>query len=300
MEIARDYFNFLVCECHEEHLRRHEKGKEIEMRTIQKPNVAAVFGVLLVTTFVVRADNTTLQLKLESEYARTSINAEGGVVTQGVTLSLKKDGLTAGATSTCASDYSMGGKFALTGLSKATCNSVSRAVGFACKFIPGGCPILNSDPTQATRRFVRGEKFYVTQIQVADGIAFSLISDAVDNVTYKAEIRFKTQDPAQVDRMMAEVFGVTRPDNQQQSEQKVAPAASTPMPPPSQSAAFQPPPPPDAVPAASVTVSLGQSIDQVVGLLGQPGQILDAGSKKIYLFSNLKVTFVDGKVTDAQ
>jgi len=39
------------------------------------------------------------------------------------------------------------------------------------------------------------------------------------------------------------------------------------------------------------------TIDQVVALLGQPQKIADLGSKKIYVYPNQKVTFIDGKVT---
>jgi hypothetical protein len=45
----------------------------------------------------------------------------------------------------------------------------------------------------------------------------------------------------------------------------------------------------------------GDSIDQVVAILGQPTTIIDLGSKRIvYIFENLKATFVDGKLTDVQ
>jgi len=49
-----------------------------------------------------------------------------------------------------------------------------------------------------------------------------------------------------------------------------------------------------------LAVSLGQSVDQVVKALGTPGSIDSIGAKKIYVYPNLKVTFVDGKVTDIQ
>jgi hypothetical protein len=265
------------------------------MRTIQTSNRAAVLGVLLATTFVVRADNSTLQQKLGSEYALTSINAEGGVVTQGVTLSLKADGLIAGATYACASEYK-GGKIAL---SSKVCSANRMADRIkALPWVGGHIPDAPQGTTIATRRFVRDEKFYVTQIQAADEVYFSLISDAIDNVTYKAEIRFKTLDIAQADRMIAEVFGVSRPDSQPQVGQQVA-AASTRAPIQSRLPDLAPPPPP-VQEAPPTVVSFGLSIDQVVGLLGQPREILDAGSKKIYLYKDLKVTFVDGKVTDAQ
>src|ERR1039458_3334423 len=54
--------------------------------------------------------------------------------------------------------------------------------------------------------------------------------------------------------------------------------------------------------ASTVNISLGMSVDQVVALLGKPQQIADLGSKKTYFYTsaNMKVIFVDGKVTDVQ
>jgi hypothetical protein len=77
-----------------------------------------------------------------------------------------------------------------------------------------------------------------------------------------------------------------------QSGQNGAPAAAPAQP----SAAVQASEP--AAPPA--TISLGQTIDQVVATLGQPLQIIDLGSKKTYKYKDLKVIFTDGKVTDVQ
>lgn len=44
-------------------------------------------------------------------------------------------------------------------------------------------------------------------------------------------------------------------------------------------------------------ITVGQSIDQVTTLVGQPKRIVEVGSKKIYIYSDFKITFVDGKVT---
>jgi outer membrane protein assembly factor BamE (lipoprotein component of BamABCDE complex) len=45
---------------------------------------------------------------------------------------------------------------------------------------------------------------------------------------------------------------------------------------------------------------LGQTKDQVVAAMGQPVRIADLGKKQIYYYKDLKITFVDGKVTDVQ
>jgi hypothetical protein len=222
---------------------------------------------------------------LESEYALTSINAEGGVVTQGATLTLKKPSLTASATYSCANDYK-GGKIVPVSKACTASRTVDKLRGLP--WLGGRIPDAPQGTTLATRVFARDEKLYITRIAVADGVTFSLISDAIDNVTYKAEIRFKTQDLAQADSLVAEVFSVTRPDNQQSGQQADPPIVAPPPP---------PPPPPDTTPQ---TVSTGMSIDQAVAILGQPGSIGDFGSKKIYVYPQMKLTFVDGKLTDVQ
>ena len=60
-------------------------------------------------------------------------------------------------------------------------------------------------------------------------------------------------------------------------------------------------PPPIAAPAAPpVSISLGQSIEEVTGALGQPKNIVDLGAKKIYVYKDMKITFNGGKVADVQ
>jgi hypothetical protein len=48
------------------------------------------------------------------------------------------------------------------------------------------------------------------------------------------------------------------------------------------------------------TVQLGQSLADVIRTLGEPQQQVDLGQKKILVYARLKVTLVDGKVTDAE
>ena len=52
--------------------------------------------------------------------------------------------------------------------------------------------------------------------------------------------------------------------------------------------------------AAPASIQLGQTVDQVVAILGQPERIANLGSKQIYAYKDLKVTFIDGKVSDVQ
>ena len=109
-----------------------------------------------------------------------------------------------------------------------------------------------------------------------------------------------------------------------------APAAAVAPPTPSPMAALAPPPPPESEVAAEInrqsqaadqaekeagsgpgpnapapagepiSISVGQSIDQVTAALGTPVKVVNLGAKKIYVYKDMKVTFIDGRVTDVQ
>ena len=48
------------------------------------------------------------------------------------------------------------------------------------------------------------------------------------------------------------------------------------------------------------TLSLGMTIEDVKAIQGEPQKIVDLGSKKIYVYKDLKITFSDSKVSDIQ
>jgi hypothetical protein len=297
------------------------------MRATPGLNLAAVLGIVLAASPFASAETKysygDIEKKLGDKYTVTVINAEGGVVTQGVTLTLKKPGLTAGSQNTCVNEFK-DGKISLTGASKAACAGATRRFGGlpGIGYIPGvgGVASTAQGGVPPTRPFVQGEKLYVTKIEVKDNITFTLISDPINDVTYKAEMRFPvgkgaSPDFAQADQAISEAFSSAAPD-QGQGQQAAAPeaaapaAAEAPLAPiaaPQQDPALAPiappPPPPDApaAPAAPpTTLGLGMTIDQVVAILGQPLRVANLGNKQIYSFKELKVTFVDGKATDIQ
>jgi hypothetical protein len=55
-----------------------------------------------------------------------------------------------------------------------------------------------------------------------------------------------------------------------------------------------------AAPAAKGPITVGQTPDEVIAILGQPVNIVDMGPKKIYVFKDLKVTFLNGKAQTFQ
>lgn len=55
-----------------------------------------------------------------------------------------------------------------------------------------------------------------------------------------------------------------------------------------------------APPAEPQQIEKGQTTDQVVAAIGQPDKIVNLGAKQIYVYKDIKVTFMNGKVSDVQ
>jgi hypothetical protein len=144
-----------------------------------------------------------------------------------------------------------------------------------------------------------GEKFWLTKADVKDdGVILGLLSDVYDGVRWRAELKFPfpKKSPPPADLLLSRIGEAV-------TVQTVEPPAAPPQPQPGPDAplapiAPPPPPPADAAPPAAITV--GQTVDQVLALLGQPKSIVDLGAKKIYVYPDIKVTFVDGKMTTAE
>jgi hypothetical protein len=149
----------------------------------------------------------------------------------------------------------------------------------------------------AQRKFVAGEKFWITGIVVTDKhVILQLYTDPYADVRYFGQLKFpyKKNNIPPADEMMntvAEVVTAEPADNTASTD-----AASQKAPAPIKA----PPPPADTPTAAPKTVALGQTKDQVVATFGQPPKAATLGAKEIYYYPDMKVTFVNGKVTDVQ
>ena len=53
-------------------------------------------------------------------------------------------------------------------------------------------------------------------------------------------------------------------------------------------------------PAQPQSIQIGQTMDEVLAALGPPEKKVDLGTKQIFVYKDLKVTFKDGKVSDAE
>ncbi len=260
-------------------------------------------------------NKVAIEKKLAADFAPTQATADfTDIVTAGAILVLKQGQIVMGPayqTNNFQSTYKDG---------KLTANLAGKLNNFSTRMarMPG-----STAPPPNTRTFVPGEKMWVTKIECKDdGVMFELFTDAYADVRYKAALKFafdkKGAMPSadQMSKTVGEVFKVQPADDQQQApteapQQQAAPAprgrAVQPVqqqaPPPAPAAAPLapiPPPPPPADDAPPKTISLGQTVDQVVGNFGQPEKKVKLGTKEIYYYKDIKVTFVSGKVTDVQ
>ncbi len=55
-----------------------------------------------------------------------------------------------------------------------------------------------------------------------------------------------------------------------------------------------------AGPTPPPTISRGQTVEEVTAALGAPAKVVDLGSKKVYVYDDIRVTFTGDKVTDVQ
>lgn len=282
------------------------------MRPTWNSNVLlALLTVSLPLCAVGQSSKGDIQQKLEAKYSLTTANADWtDVATAGAVLQLKKDNL-------MLLDASAGKPFSNSYKDGKLTQSLKDKLQY--KSVPGR-------PT-AAKEFLAGKKLWVTNIEVKDnGVFFELFTDAIGNARYRAQVEFpfaKGTIPSgdEVERMVGEVFAVVP----QAPAEQTASATSAPAPPaepaPAPPAADQapppiapppppaadeapppiPPPPPPPPEEAPKTVRLGMTADEVIGIMGQPVTKADRGAKGLILiYKDVKITLVNGKVTDIQ
>jgi hypothetical protein len=263
-------------------------------RAIVNASLAAAF-ILSSLGISPRSAGQGLQQKLEAQYALTkTTDDKTDIVTAGAILILQKDKLIMYPTTTQIPPQNTYKDGRLS----------SGAFGAHQSIQKFGSLIGHAPPSQlqtASRNFVTGEKFWVTKIDVQpDGVVFTLFTDAIQDVRYYSTLKFvypkgSTPSTDQVMSTVAEVLKV-QPDEDAKSDDKGADQQQG----AAGGNANQQPPAEQAPAAPPATVGIGQTVDEVVAILGQPDKIINLGPKQIYVYKDLKVTFVKGKVTDAQ
>lgn len=283
---------------------------------------AAVAAILVLTSQSTRAgaqigDPATLdQEKLVAQIKLTKAAADhSDIVTAGDIVVLHKDGL---MMCSSASSYAFSNTYS-NGVLAANYNN--RAKDAAKSFFKGKLPFGGGGSATdaanngcASRKFVAGEKFWVTgAVLQKDGIVVDTISDPYNDVRFYGELKFvfpkgsPVPSPDDFLKTVSEVITVQPGDgkdqagqgDQGQSTQAAGPAAAPPPSAPQAPMAAIPPPPPPAD-AAPPTIAVGQTEDQVTAAFGQPLRMAKLGAKKIYYYKDMKVTFTNGKVSNVE
>lgn len=172
---------------------------------------------------------------------------------------------------------------------------------------------------QTTHLFQKGDKVYVTKVSVnvdKDSVELGIVAcdtcNKTDPPTYnKAQVQFEfpkgslakagagdvedtigqllaiSDDSQQSDQNAQQQGGQ---DQQQGGQQQTADQGQ-------QAGDQQQPAQQQAEPQ---TIEKGQSPDQVVAAVGKPDKIVNLGAKQLYIYKDMKITFVNGKVTDVQ
>lgn len=287
---------------------------------MSRNKILSLFAASLLATFSGQAaddpnSNEGIEKALETTYALTKTTADkSDIVTGGAVLVLQKDHLLMSPTTSSVNPYP----------NKYKDGKITHALPKIR--IPFGDKIPGASKVPDSREFVSGEKIWVTKIEVKDEkVVFTLLSDPFKDVRYQTTLTFfgKGRPPAdQVEKAVAEVFKVQPAEDdksakeekpaQGQKQAQVASGASTtppaPIAPPAPVAPAADAPPPPIAPPPPVApdpeptkLGLGQTPDQVIAALGQPKSIAKITDKKqIYIYKDLKVTFVGGKVSDIQ
>jgi hypothetical protein len=163
-----------------------------------------------------------------------------------------------------------------------------------------------------------GDKVYITKMdsKSADVLQFTIVTvDQLDvpgkdekkqfdaNVTFHFKKGYLDEaPPEEVEQAIESVMapdeggaqgGGNGGDAQQAAQQQGPPHRPAPV-------RAATPPPPAAPAAPPPTITIGESSSEVLQAMGMPLQMIDLGKKKTYVYENMKVVFMNDKVSDVQ
>jgi hypothetical protein len=167
-----------------------------------------------------------------------------------------------------------------------------------------------SDPTGSTTAETKfltiGEKVYVSKIDINrkdSKVSMAIIEcDSCNSVQdasqRKAQVVFQFPkdylagaDGGQISDVISQVLEIQPEEAAQQDQPQDAQQGQQQAQQPQQPESPAQPPP---------TIQLGQTIDDVTNLLGTPTKVVNLGVKQIYIYKDLKVVFLRGRVADVQ
>jgi hypothetical protein len=180
---------------------------------------------------------------------------------------------------------------------------LSKGIGFGMK---------KFGKEQTTHLFQTGDKVYPLKIEVIlakDVVAMGIVAcDSCNNTnppTYnKAQVIFQfpkgslaKASASQVEDTIGQLLAISddAQGQEQQGDQGGGQGGGQDQQANNQGGGQQQGPPPEPQ-----QIEKGQTPDQVKASLGTPEKIVSLGSKQIYVYKDLKVTFLNGKVSDVQ
>jgi len=248
--------------------------------------VAVVLAIVALASFAA-AQAVTLQEQLNAQYKPVQMAGNGTVVVEpGTLLTVQKGGI-----------ISVPWKAVVHCAAKFQDNTLHPSIGFCAGMMKSVSQYLQ-----------KGNKVYPIKIEVnvdKAKISFQVVScdscNGVDPATgMKGEVVFQfakgyleKANAGEIEDMIGQVFAISNDDQQAQGGDQGQPGNQQ---------ASQPPPAPQQQEqqAEPQTIQLGMSPDQVQGALGKPEKIFNLGAKQIYVYKDVKVTFLNGKVSDVQ
>src|ERR1700722_4191129 len=269
-------------------------------QNLQKSNrtIPAIVAIVCVTVLAsARADAqgapVSLQEQLAAQYNVVKMGSDSSgpsVVEPGTLLAIQKGGILSvpySDTSVLSTKYESGTVHSPSTL-------MSKGIGFGMK---------KFGKEQTTHLFQVGDKVYPSKIEVdvnKDDVAMTIVAcdtcNKTDPPSYnKAKVVFHFSKGAlakasagDIEDTIGQLLAISD-DSQPEQGGQVAQGQGQ-----DQQAA------PPSQQADPQTIEKGQTTDQVQAALGKPDKIVNLGAKQLYIYKDLKVTFVNGKVVDVQ
>jgi hypothetical protein len=249
---------------------------------------------------LVAAQGVPLEDQLKAQYTLVKMGSDtsgAAVVDQGTILVIKKGGIL----SVPYSDQNIVPTKYENGAVHSPNNVMMKGIGFGMK---------RFGKEQTTRLMQSGEKVYPSRIAVnlpKDQVTIGVIAcDSCNNVSpttfYKADVVFQfakgslaAASPSQVEDTIATLLAIDDSGGDQGGGQQGGNGQQQGNQGGGGGQAQQQAPPPEPQ-----QIEKGQTPDQVKAALGTPEKIVNLGPKQIYVYKDLKVTFLNGKVSDVQ
>jgi len=272
-----------------------------------KKVIAAIVFVVCATMFPISsasAQGVSLQEQLSAQYKVVKMGSDTSgfsVVEPGTLLEIKKGGILAvpySDTSVLSTKYEGGTVHSPSTL-------LSKGIGFGMK---------RFGKEQTTHLFATGDKVYPSKIEVdvaKDDVALTIVAcdtcNKTDPPTYnKAKVVFQfpkgslaKASAGDVEDTIGQLLSISE-DSQGQDQGGQQQGGDQGQQGGGQAQGGQGGGQEQQQQAEPQTIEKGQTPDQVQAALGKPDKIVNLGAKQLYIYKDMKVTFIGGKVVDVQ